>query len=72
VFKSELGDRYIYHHAKEGHHNHLVCVACGKNIDCDEDIFLPVGVALDEKYGFKVDSKHIVMRGLCNNCKGKS
>jgi Fur family ferric uptake transcriptional regulator len=70
VFKSELGDRYVYHHAEEGHHNHLVCFACGKNIDCDEDIFLPVEVALDERYGFKVDSKHIVMRGLCSNCKG--
>ena len=70
VFKSELGDRYIYHHAEEGHHNHLVCSACGKNIDCDEDIFLPVEVALDEKYGFKIDSTHMVMRGLCNDCKG--
>ena len=54
VFKSELGDRYIYHHAEEGRHNHLVCSVCGKNIDCDEDIFLPVEAALDEKYGFKV------------------
>ena len=70
VFKSELGDRYIYHHAEEGRHNHLVCSVCGKNIDCDEDIFLPVEAALDEKYGFKVDCKHMVMRGLCNECKG--
>jgi Fur family ferric uptake transcriptional regulator len=70
VFKNELGYRYIYHHAEEGHHNHLVCFTCGKNIDCDEDFFLTAGVALDEKNGFKVDSKHIVMRGLCNNCKG--
>ncbi|MFC1934728.1 Fur family transcriptional regulator [Chloroflexota bacterium] len=72
LFKSELGDRFIYHHAEEGHHNHLVCRACGKNIDCDEDIFLPVELGLNEKYGFQVDLKHIVMNGLCNNCKGKS
>ena len=72
VYKSELSHQSIYHHAEEGYHNHLVCFTCGKNIDCDEDIFLPVEVAIDEKYGFKVDSRHIVMRGLCNNCKGES
>ena len=38
VFKSELGDRFIYHHAEKGHH-HLVCQICGKRIDCDEDLF---------------------------------
>ena len=64
VFKSELGDRFIYHHDEEGHHNHLVCCACGKNIDCDEDIFLSVELELNEKYGFQVDFKHIVMNGL--------
>ncbi len=72
VFKSVLGNRFIYHHAEEGHHNHLICRTCGKNIDCDEDIFLPVKLELNEKYGFQVDFKHIVMNGLCNNCKGKS
>jgi len=72
VFKSKIGERFIYHHAEEGHHNHLVCCACGNNIDCDEDIFLPVELELNEKYGFQVDFKHIVMNGLCNNCKGKS
>ncbi|MFC2046970.1 Fur family transcriptional regulator [Chloroflexota bacterium] len=71
VFKSKLGDRFVYHHAEEGHHNHLVCRACGKNIDCDEDIFLPVKLELNDKYGFQAEFKHIVMNGLCNNCKGK-
>ncbi|MFC2035984.1 Fur family transcriptional regulator [Chloroflexota bacterium] len=72
VFKSELGDRFIYHHAEEGHHNHLVCRACGKNIDCNGDIFLPVELELNKKYDFQVEFKHIVMKGLCNGCKDKS
>ena len=71
VFKSELSNRFIYHHAEEGHHNHLVCKECGENIDCDEDIFLPVETALNNKYGFQVDFKHMVMSGLCNNCREK-
>jgi len=25
VFKSRIGDTFVYHHADEGHHHHLVC-----------------------------------------------
>ena len=64
VFKSEMGDEFIYHHAEEGHHHHLVCHKCGKTIDCDEDLFAPVERSLAEKYGFRVDFKHVVMDGL--------
>ena len=42
VFKSELGDQFIYHHADEGHHHHLVCRKCGKTIECEEDFLAPV------------------------------
>ena len=72
VFKSELGDRFIYHHAEKGHHHHLVCQICGKRIDCDEDLFLPVEKAANEKCGFQVDFKHIVMSGFCADCRSKS
>ncbi len=71
VFRSILGDQYIYHHAEEGHHHHLVCGKCGKTIDCDEDLFAPVETSVWEKYGFRVDFKHVVMSGLCEICKNK-
>ncbi len=72
VFKSELGDRFIYHHAEEGHHHHLVCRTCGKSIDCDEGLFLSVEKVTNEKYGFRADFRHVVISGLCIDCKGKS
>jgi len=72
VFKSELGDHSIYHHAEEGQHHHLVCSRCGKTIECDEDLFTPVEKILAEKYGFCVDFKHLVMSGLCEECRSKS
>jgi Fur family ferric uptake transcriptional regulator len=72
VFKSELGDRFIYHHAEEGHHHHLICRACGKNIQCDEALFLTVERLLDEEYGFQADFKHMVINGLCPDCRGRS
>jgi Fur family ferric uptake transcriptional regulator len=72
VFKSKLDDHYIYHHAEEGHHHHLVCSKCGKTIECNEDLFLPVEKSLEEKYNFNVVFKHMVMSGLCRECGRKS
>jgi len=71
VYKSEINGRFIYHHAEDGHHHHLVCSECGRTIICNEDLFLPVERTLREKYGFQIDFKHIVMSGLCKDCRGK-
>ncbi len=72
VFKSELGDHSIYHHAEEGHHHHLVCRRCGKTIECDENLFTSVEGSLVEKYGFRVEFNHLVISGLCEECRSKS
>jgi len=71
VFKSELDDHTIYHHAEEGHHHHLVCSRCGRITECDEDLFKSVEKSLIEQYGFHVDFKHLVMSGLCEECRRK-
>jgi Fur family transcriptional regulator, ferric uptake regulator len=72
VFKSESMDRTIYHHVEAGHHHHLVCSKCGKTIDCDEDIFSPVEKTLEKNLGFQVNFKHLVMIGLCKECRSKN
>jgi Fur family ferric uptake transcriptional regulator len=72
VFKSELGGHFIYHHAEEGHHHHLVCSECGKIVECDEDNFTPVEESIATKYGFHVDFKHLVISGICQECRGKT
>lgn len=69
VFKSELGEKTIYHHTDEGHHHHLVCSQCGKTIDCEDALFQSIEKSLDENYGFQVDFKHTVMSGLCLECR---
>jgi Fur family ferric uptake transcriptional regulator len=72
VYKSALGDKFIYHHPEEGHHHHLVCRKCGKTIDCDEDFFTPVERSIGNKYGFHIDFKHVVLSGLCPECQRKT
>jgi Fur family ferric uptake transcriptional regulator len=72
VYKSELGHQFIYYHPEEGHHHHLVCHQCGKSIDCQEDLFAPVERLIGKEYGFHVDFKHMVMSGLCEECRQKT
>ena len=69
VYKGELGGQAIYHHAEEGHHHHLVCRNCGRIIECDEALFLPVEMVLLERYGFKAAFKHLVVGGTCKLCR---
>jgi len=68
VFKSQMGDTVIYHHADEGHHHHLVCRKCGRTVDCSEDLFAPLERSIARDYGFHVDLHHVVMNGLCEAC----
>lgn len=72
VYKSEQGDEFIYHHDEKAHHHHLMCSRCGKTVECSEDIFVPLRRLLTNKYGFRVDLKHIVMNGICGECKNKT
>jgi len=71
VYKSELGDQFIYHHADEGHHHHLTCRECGKTIECDEDMLTPFKKSLEKQYGFHIDFKHMIMSGVCHECQKK-
>ena len=72
VYKSEDHDQFIYHHAEEGHHHHLVCRVCGKTVSCNENIFASVEKTLARNYDFRVDFKHILITGLCSDCKNKT
>ena len=69
VVKGESHSRFIYHHAEEGHHHHIECRACGNTVDCGEDLFASVEEALYKEYGFCADFKHMVIKGLCSQCR---
>jgi len=71
IVKSEVDGHFIYHHAEEGHHHHLRCRSCGTTIECKEDLFDDIAHILMEEYGFQPDFKHMVIQGLCDECKQK-
>jgi len=69
VYRSESDKGIVFHHADEGHHHHLVCNKCGKTVDVEEDLFLPVEKLLVDKYNFQVNFQHMVIQGLCKSCQ---
>jgi Fur family transcriptional regulator, ferric uptake regulator len=71
VYKSEAHDQFIYHHAEEGHHHHLVCEHCGKTLECEEDMFGPLEKSLQKRFGFQTEFKHVVIKGICQECRSK-
>lgn len=71
VVKSEMNGRFIYHHAEEGHHHHLVCRVCGQTIDCNENILADLKKSLQEKLDFQADLKHVMINGVCSVCRKK-
>jgi Fur family ferric uptake transcriptional regulator len=72
VYKSELDHEFVYHHDDHGHHHHLKCIQCGKVVDCDEAMLAPLKDSLQKKYQFRVDFKHLVIDGICQECLNKN
>ena len=69
VTETDMGDgRVRFHSAGHEHHHHLVCSACGKVIDLDEEMFAPLISMLKAKYAFHADLHHMAIFGRCKDC----
>lgn len=65
-------DRILYANAHHGPHVHLVCRVCGKAINADYTLFLPLGGQLLAEYQFQADLNHMTIVGLCEACRVQS
>jgi Fur family ferric uptake transcriptional regulator len=72
IYKSESVDGFVYHLAEEKHRYHIGCYVCGKTADCDEDLFHPLEIALNDGHDFQVSLGHVVMPGLCRDCRSSN
>ncbi|NIS81151.1 MAG: hypothetical protein GTO14_13315 [Anaerolineales bacterium] len=50
-------------------HGHLVCEKCEDIIDIDPDLIDHLVQAVEVKTGFAIDSHHLTLVGLCEECK---
>ena len=71
--RSDLGGgRVVYATARHGPHVHLVCRHCGRVIEADHGLVVPLEGQLEEQYGFLADLRHFAIFGLCADCQSQS
>lgn len=59
-----------YELARHAHH-HLVCRACGQQVEVDHAILAPIYSTLEASSGFHINTSHLTFFGLCPHCKDK-
>lgn len=70
VVSAEIdADGKRYEIAERTPHHHLVCRRCGALQDLEHAILAPLLEQISEKFGFCVQSDHVVLHGLCAHCQ---
>jgi len=60
----------VYEIAHLAPHHHLVCQECGREMEFDHAIAQGMFNAIAAEYGFAVRMDHLVLFGLCPDCRG--
>ena len=68
-----FGDKKIRYELKYGHehHDHLVCVKCGRSIEVVDPQIERLQDKLCKKFGFLSDKHTLQIFGICKQCKNK-
>ena len=54
-----------------GHHDHLVCLKCGRIIEFKDDKIEGLQNRVCKRYGFKPVEHRLGIRGYCKRCRSK-
>ncbi|HYO89988.1 MAG TPA: Fur family transcriptional regulator [Pyrinomonadaceae bacterium] len=52
-----------------GRHDHAMCTRCGKLVDFDLDLSNDLMRAAARRSGFKAETVHLTLHGLCPDCR---
>lgn len=59
----------VYEIPKPKPHHHLACRVCGKEEEIGQDAIEATVAFVLERYGFTVDVEHLVLTGVCKDCR---
>lgn len=62
------GGKLVYELTEENHH-HLICRKCGKTVAVEYSALTNLYNQLGDSTGFKLDSSHVTLFGLCPDCQ---
>ena len=71
IFSAEIGGQTVYEIAQDELHHHLVCVNCGATEALPHEEVKPFFEQLERDHQFSVLTNHLVLFGLCRNCRDK-
>jgi Fur family transcriptional regulator, ferric uptake regulator len=63
------GNQVIYELASEHPHHHLVCQSCDHIEMIDHEMIATLFSDLEERSGFKISTDHLVLFGICPDCR---
>ena len=71
--ESQFGERrHRYERAPEGHHDHLVCLACGRVLEFEEPAIEQLQARVARRHGFVALSHRLELYGYCRACARRS
>ncbi|MBX7235435.1 MAG: transcriptional repressor [Caldilineales bacterium] len=69
VVAAEIGGQTMYEIPHEYPHHHLICQVCGQVIEIGQDALGAAFATIEGQYGFQVGADHLVLKGLCIDCR---
>ena len=63
------GGQSVFELNRGGHHDHLVCVKCGKVVEFYEEEIETRQAAIAEEHGFTLEDHSLVIYGVCPGCR---
>jgi Fur family ferric uptake transcriptional regulator len=63
------GQPIRYEYVQGDEHHHLVCLACGYQMEIDDSLLDTLKAQLLDRYGFAAQLSHLALPGRCAHCR---
>lgn len=65
----EEGGHSVFELYQEDHHDHLMCIRCGRVEEFLDPVIEERQIAIAQQFKFKITDHHLYLYGLCANCE---
>lgn len=62
----------VYERVSDGRHHHLVCQVCGKTYTIGNEEVASFFAAIEAQNQFEIATNHLILFGVCKECKEKA
>jgi len=69
VYPAQNGGGHLTYELAGSSHHHLVCRACGAQVDLEAGALGTMIHQLEQQTGYRLDAGHLTFTGLCPDCQ---